>query len=61
MRNLENYHIELDVESLWRNGHRGIKEGGISGCTIREVPGGWVLEVMVRTLPLAPVPEKAAG
>lgn len=37
--NLENYHIELDMESLWRNDHRGIEKDGISGCTIRQEPG----------------------
>lgn len=63
--NLENHHIEIDMESFCRNDRGGIKKGGISGCTIREVPGGWVLEAMVRTFPLAAAPtpasEKAAG
>lgn len=40
--NLENYHIELDMESLWRNDGRGIEKDGISGCTIRQVPGAGV-------------------
>lgn len=56
--NLENYHIELDVESLWRNDRRGIEKDGMHH---KAGPWGWVLEVMVRTLPLAPSAEKAAG
>lgn len=53
LENLENYHIWLDMESLWRNDHGGIEKSGTSGCTITEVPEDWVLEVTVRTVPLA--------
>lgn len=56
--NLDNCHVELDVEPFLSNGDRRMDKSGLPGYPVRLA---WAREVMGMAAPPALQPERAAG